>query len=266
MKRSLLFILFLLICHLATAQDVIYKKDKTTIECKIVEIGLDEIKYKDHELEDSPIIVISIDVIYKVVLASGREIIFTDLLNDPGAYADDKKRAIKFHFLSPLFEHIGISYEKSIRPGKSFETEFGMIGLGFNTDENTSGRGAYASGAIKFLKTPDYYSKRFKYAHILKGAYVKPQLILSTYELKRNSQDIKSITAGAIIMNVGNQQIYNNSFIIDYSVGFGYGISNQGNFNQEGFDVRVNHYGFLLGDRNTPWAFSARFKIGFLLN
>ncbi|QSE97616.1 hypothetical protein [Fulvivirga lutea] len=261
-----LFTTFLVLLSLSViAQDVLHKKDRTTIECKVVEIGLDEIKYKDHELEDSPIIVISIDLLHKVVLASGREIIFTDLLNDPGAYADDKKRAIKFHFLSPLFEHIGLSYEKSIVPGQSFETELGLIGLGFNTSEGVRGAGAYVSGGIKFLKTPDYYSKRFKYAHILKGAYVKPQLIFSMYTLERDTRNTKNLAAGAIMINIGNQQIYNNSFLIDYSVGFGYGISNQGSFDNADYDYRVNHYGFLLGDREVPWAISARLKIGLLV-
>ncbi|MEQ8475564.1 hypothetical protein [Fulvivirga sp.] len=272
--KNLLAILIVLICAgQAIAQDKIYKKDKSVIECKIVEIGLDEIKYVDHLLEDSPIISIAIDDLSKIELSSGRVIEFKDRLTDPNSYADDRKVALKFHFLSPLMEHIGFSYERSIKPGSSFESEIGIIGIGFNTNREVRSNGIYISAGYKFLKTPDFYSKRFKYSHILKGAYVKPQLIFTAYELNNerydpfgNAYDNKeNVVAGAFIMNLGSQTVYNNLFLIDYSVGVGYGFSSQSNSSDDYNSYRANHYAFLLGSSDVPLAITGKIKLGILI-
>ncbi|MBL6445516.1 hypothetical protein JMN32_04305 [Fulvivirga sp. 29W222] len=276
MKLALPLLLLLLTACLAQAQDKIHKKDKTIIDCKITEIGTNEIKYKlpEPELEESPIIAISVDEVDKVVLRSGREIEFKDPLTDPNSYTDNKKHAIKFHFISPLAEHLAFSYEKSIKPGRSFETELGIIGAGFDVDDYSSSAGIYISSGYKFLKTPDFYSQRMKYAHILKGSYVKPQVLLSVYRNKVNSQSApyyndtdQNIVAGALIINLGKQIVYDNFFLMDYSIGIGYGFSNQKSSDDyyDYNDFRSYHYGFILGDNDFPIAVTGRLKIGILL-
>ena len=276
MRLTLLSLLLLLITGYAQAQDKIYKKDKTVIDCKIIEIGVNEIKYRlsEEELQDSPIISISVADVSKVLLSSGREIEFKDPLTDPSSYAEDKKHALKFHFISPLAEHLAFSYEKSLRPGRSFETELGIIGVGFNVDDYSSSAGVYVSSGYKFLKTPDFYSQRMKYAHILKGSYVKPQILLSIYRNKVNSQSSpyyndpdQDIVAGALVINLGKQIVYDNFFLMDYSIGVGYGFSNQKSSDNyyDYYDFRSNHYGFILGDSNFPVAVTGRIKVGILI-
>ncbi|UII32643.1 hypothetical protein LVD17_02190 [Fulvivirga ulvae] len=276
MRSTLLSLILLFVAGFVQAQDKIYKKDKTVIDCKITEIGINEIKYRlsEAELEDSPIITISVADVDKVLLSSGREIEFKDPLTDPNAYTEDKKHALKFHFISPLAEHLAFSYEKSIRPGRSFETGLGIIGAGFNVDDYSKSTGVFFSSGYKFLKTPDFYSQRMKYSHILKGSYVKPQILLSIYRNKINSHGSpyysdtdQDIVAGALVINLGKQIVYDNFFLIDYSIGIGYGFSNQktSDDDYEYDDFRSYHYGFILGDSNFPVAVTGRIKVGILL-
>jgi hypothetical protein len=112
----------------------------------------------------------------------------------------------------------------------------------------------------------------------LKGSYVKPQLLLSIYNnqytpsyytttpnsLFSYKQD-RNIVAGAFIINLGKQIVYDNFFLIDYSFGLGYGFSNQSQSNQENDNFRANHFGFLLAKNEFPIAVSFKVKIGFLL-
>ncbi len=277
MKKINLALLLLLFSISSFAQDKIHKRDKTVIDCIITEIGIEEIKYylSKEEMRNSPMISIAVSEVAKVVLSSGREIEFKDPLNDPSLYTENKQHALKLHFLSPLVEHLAFAYEKSIKPGRSFEAELGIIGLGFDTDPYNTSTGFYASSGYKFIRTPDFYSSRMKYSHILKGSYIKPQLLFSVYQNEqdnfnflsgRDETNDRNIIAGALLLNFGKQIVYDNAFLIDYSVGIGYGFSNQGNSDaNDFFDFRASHFGFVAGDNDTPIAASARLKIGFLL-
>jgi hypothetical protein len=276
MKNSLSILLCFTIGFSVYAQDKIYKKDKTIISCKVVDVGLNEVKYLESASDDGPTISIAVDELIKVVLSSGKVIEFKNPLTDPNSYLDNKKNAIKIHFMSPLGEHLSFSYEKSLKPGRSFESTFGLIGVGFNTNIESKSSGVTFSGGYKFMKTPDFYSQRYKYAHILKGSYVKPELAFSIYTNERNNFFFnpqnpqlgvikQDIVAGAVLINIGKQVVYDDFFVVDYSVGLGYGFSNQERieFDESG-DFRPNHYGFLLGGNSFPVAFSAKIKIGLL--
>lgn len=278
MKKFTLSSFLFLLCILAIAQDKIYKKDQSIIEGKITEIGLNAIKYTEPDLTDGPIISISIDDLLKVELSNGRVIEFKDPLNDPASYSEDRKSAVKVHFLSPLLEHLSFSYERSIKPGRSFETDISLIGIGFDTEVNSKSTGLGIGAGIKFMRTPDFYQERLKYAHILKGAYVKPQILLSVYNNKYYDfsfgtflleEHEQNIVAGALILNIGKQIVYDNFFVIDYSFGVGYGFSSEKNdYDQDGYErySRVNHFGYIIADSSSPIAISAKLKIGILLN
>ena len=279
MKRLLITSILLVFgIILSTAQDKIYKKDKSIIECKITEVGLSEVKYRESASDDGPVIAIAVDELIKVELASGRIIEFKDPLTDPASYEDNKKSAIKLHFLSPTFEHLAFSYERSIKPGRSFETQFGIIGVGFNTDELSKSSGISLGAGYKFMRTPDFYSQRMKYAHVLKGSYIKPEILLSIYQNEYQYDvfntpnrttvvDEQNIVAGAFLINLGKQVVSDNFFLIDYSFGIGYGFSSQEDRldYDYGPSQRVYHYGFILANSPNPLVFSAKIKVGILL-
>ena len=129
------------------------------------------------------------------------------------------------------------------------------------------------------MRTPDFYSERYRYAHILKGAYIKPQVLLSIYNERYESftfnssipstTEERNIVAGAFLLNIGKQIVFDNFFLIDYSFGLGYGFSSQdqsySNFNGETENFRSNHFGYLVGRDDFPIAASFNLKIGVLL-
>ncbi|TRX59590.1 hypothetical protein FNH22_10620 [Fulvivirga sp. M361] len=282
MKRFyLLSVLLLITAVISYSQDKIYKRDHSVIECVITEVGIEEIKYylSPDEIRNSPTFSIPVSQVSRIVLSNGREMTFKDPLQDESLYSEDRSHALKLHFLSALTEHLGFTYEKSIKPGRSFETELGLIGIGFNTDDYNRSQGAYVSSGYKFIRTPDFYTSHMKYAHLLKGSYIKPQIILSVYQNEYDNDFFfgsgvttrrikRDVVAGALLLNFGKQIIYDNAFLIDYSVGIGYGFSNLKNDELDGGDVndfRAFHYGFIAGDSNSPIAVNARLKIGLLL-
>ncbi|MEJ2005862.1 MAG: hypothetical protein P8X57_13100, partial [Cyclobacteriaceae bacterium] len=250
------------------AQDRIFTKKGETIDARVQEIGLDEVKYYEWQ-QDGPLLSIAVDFLLKIELMNGRVIEFKDPLTDPESYADQKKSALKLNFLSPLFENLAFSYEHSIRPGRSFETELGLIGLGFNTNSDERSSGIHLAAGYKFIRTPDFYSRRMKYAHILKGGYVKPQILLSIYKNKYLDygtpiEQERNVVSGAFVINLGKQIIYDDSFVFDYSAGVGYGFESHNDPYGEGYYERPNQYGFLLAN-DLPLVFTFNLKIGFLL-
>lgn len=81
MKRLTYFILFVFFIggmtnHL-TAQDRLYLKEGgTTLSAKVLEIGVDEIKYKKGDFPDGPVFVIQRDLISRIVFENGYEEFF----------------------------------------------------------------------------------------------------------------------------------------------------------------------------------------------
>jgi len=253
-----------------SAQDTIVKRDHERIICKIKEIGTDEIKYQP--LTDNLIIGIDKNKVEKVILASGIVMNFHNSMDDMENYKDNNKNCLKLTLLSPLWGYTGISYEHSIKPGSSFECSLGIIGLGRNVNDSYGGSGVGNNGGVtirigyKFIKTPDFYLKGIQYAHVLKGLYFRPELILtdfnhptSTYVyMSSNQTSTTNILNGAILFNMGYQWIFNNTVVVDMFFGLGYGFGSMNSLNNSGY------YGYGIISSNEPLAISTGFRIGFL--
>ena len=131
MKKNLLFILVLvLFCQSAFSQDKIYRKNGKVVEAKIVEVGVDEIKYREFSNPDGPIYVLESDRISKIVYANGKTEKFVMNIKDPEKYEGQLSKAIKLDFLGPLIGYSQFSFEKSTGVGKGYEISLGIIGLG----------------------------------------------------------------------------------------------------------------------------------------
>jgi len=76
----------------------------------------------------------------------------------------------------------------------------------------------------------------------------------------------RDVFMGSFMINFGKQIVYDNTFLVDYSIGFGYGFANESNFSDRNVSTydRGNHYGFLGAADGVPLAFSFRLKIGFV--
>ena len=202
-------------------------------------------------------------------------------------YADNKKNAIKIDFLAPMFGQTTLGYERSMGPGASVEFNLGIIGWGLQnykpSDNSITSDGVISSGAFiragyKFIKSPDFYLKGMRYAHVLKGSYIRPEItvgacteVLTTgsgFNWLRASTPSSTITKnvqfGAIMLDFGKQWVMNDIFLVDYFVGFGYGFSSKSNDNDySGFSLSaygVNNHAMIGPWSGTPFAFTCGLK------
>jgi len=254
------------------AQDTIYKKNNQTINCKIIEIGLVEVKYLIPEKYKDVVLVIAKDDILKIKYENGEEQAFVNEMNDKNSYADNKLNALKFHFFSPLLDYLAFSYERSLRAGHSVEGTLGIIGIGTDLNEDKP-EGVFAKAGYKFIKNPDFYLRGMKYAQLLKGTYFKPEIAISAYSFNQNTYSYDNTTnlsttttnrqstfSGAFILNVGKQWVFDNRFAVDFSIGIGYGITTLSKNDYSGI---TSQYGFSV-DPNNGLALTSNFKVAYL--
>lgn len=266
MKKLFLIFLFFLPLITICSQDIIYKKNNQTINCKIIEIGLVEIKYTIPEKYNEVVMVIAKDDILKIRYANGEEQTFVNEMYDKNSYADNRLNALKIHVFSPIYDYLAVSYERSLKAGQSIEGTLGIIGVGYDL-MNANPQGAFAKFGFKFIKNPDFYLRGMRYAHLLKGTYFKPEIALSAYSVDRNA-DIYNINntvrqstfSGAFLLNFGKQWVFDNRFAVDYSISLGYGITN---IPKDGFFGAINQYGFTI-EPNTGLAWTSNFKVAYL--
>jgi len=262
MKRATLFTMFLMfiLASAAQAQDIIMKKNKELIKCKITEIGLDEIKYTMPEYSSGVTFAVDKDEVDKIVFENGKEMTFEKPLTNPASYEDNKKNAFKIDFLSPLTGNTTFAFEHSIRPGRSYE-----VGLGMDAADENPG-GVFMRAGYKFIKDPDFYLRGMRYAHILKGGYIKPELAFSFFGHDTwyynefgyyGNNHRETVFAGTLQLVFGKQWVFDNAFAIDMFAGIGYGFTTQDNYG--GYQ-----YGFTVADNSFPIAFSSGLKIGYL--
>ncbi len=277
-----LLILFVSIVSGIQAQDVIFKKNNEIIKCKITEIGLDDVKYTLPDYPERITFSLDKDLIMKVVIENGQEMTFEKPLTNPEHYKDNRKNAIKFDFISPLTGNTTFGYEHSIKPGRSVEATLGIIGMGVQVGDMNAG-GLFVKGGYKFIKDPDFYLRGMRYAHILKGSYVKPEIALGLYSCRNYNRKYnggyydhdgywhpydeispkrENVFSGTIQIVLGKQWVFDNVFLVDYSVGLGYGFAVRSESpNDAGPSY---HFGYVITPTELPMSFSMGLKIGYL--
>lgn len=258
------------------SQDMILKKNDEIINCKIREIGLDEVKYTLPEYSADVTFSIDKDDITKIIFENGKEMAFEKAMTNPENYKDNRKNALKIEFLSPLFGKTTLAWEHSLRPGRSYEVTFGIAGLGIDMyDERPAG--VFTKFGYKFIKTPDFYLRGLRYAHVLKGSYFKPELSIGLVQMdvyrqkeiydnynnwyySTEEQSREPVFAAAIQAVIGKQWIFENAFLADIHFGLGYGFNTAPN-------NWSNTYrsGFIAMSEGFPISVSGGFKIGFLI-
>ncbi|MCK9450506.1 MAG: hypothetical protein M0Q90_02355 [Bacteroidales bacterium] len=276
MKPNQIFLLIALAFSAVStvnAQDKIFPKKDDVILCKIKEVGLEEVKYLLSEYSDEVLFAIAKDDIEKIVFENGKEMTFENSLINPANYLDNRKNAIKIEFLSPLTGNTTLGYERSLKPGRSIEGEIGIIGLGIDPAYENPG-GVFFRFGYKFIKSPDFYLRGMRYAHLLKGSYIKPMITLGFFSREEDyyyeswneygywdgyysSGETKSTVSGAIQLVLGKQWIVDNVFLVDFFGGVGYGFSN--NYNGSNY-----YYSHTVIDQDFPLSLSVGLKMGFL--
>lgn len=275
LSKIIAMLLFALcISNFAKAQDLIYKKNKEVLVVKIIEVGIDEIKYKDFSKQDGMTLVIAKAEVYKVKYENGKEQIFLDEMENPNNYANNKRSAIKIDFLAPMFGQFTMGYERSLKPGASIELQLSIIGAGVQNDKDFSASGAFIRVGYKFIKSPDFYLRGMRYSHILKGSYIRPEFTIgqcsetvtdydySIFGFVSSKPTDREVTFGAIMLNFGKQWVVNDVFLVDYFVGLGYGFSTK---HQDKDAYSFNNHAMIGPFLDNPISFNVGLKIGRLL-
>jgi len=178
-------------------------------------------------------------------------------------YTDQKKRAIKMEFFSPLTGNTTIGYESYIRDWLSWELKVGVIGAGTdNQDSNPAG--IFIKGGPKFKLNPDFVTDDLKGSHLLSGKYIRPEIVFSqysenieTFDGNITSLSREKFTSVAFLITYGRQYILADIMTLDYHFGLGYGYNTGG-------EARYN-FSHSNADASFPVAISAGFTIGVLL-
>ena len=272
MKRTLLLITLTLMFSMSYSQDKIYRNNGKIVEGKVLEIGSDEIRYKEISNPDGPVYILETDKIKKIVFANGTTQTFHDNLKDPERYAEQLKNAIKLNFLSPLYGYTEIGFERSTGVGRGYEFSLGIIGLGksetleynySSSQPETVKRGqagVFISGGYKFGKLPDFLIfGKTKMSHLMQGTYAKPILYFGYYKENQVMEKAnatyevgkQNVTFGALQIELGHQWVFSDKFLLDLYWGFGYGADNKKDAYQ--YDSGTGYY---YGDYDGTAAFN----------
>jgi|AntAceMinimDraft_16_1070373.scaffolds.fasta_scaffold09155_2 hypothetical protein len=261
------------------AQDIIYKKDKTEIQAKVLEIGVSEIKYKDYDNLNGPTIAIRKDEVIRIKYENGKiQVLTPDIYraNQESAILD-KTQAAKFELFSPLTGNLTFCYERMLKVGTNLDFKIGIIGPGLGVADNI-GSGVFVKAGPKFLVGQDFVIPGMRYAHPLKGKYIKPEIIFSSFKIKNypyynnstHSYEETDVRSNSLAINIvfGRQWVLGNIMTLDIYSGIGYGLfcdtkADDSNASGETF-FEGYQYSHLYMGKNFPLALSAGFTVGII--
>ncbi|MCU0360976.1 MAG: hypothetical protein MUF75_09710 [Bacteroidia bacterium] len=204
-KLGFLFLFIVLLFTGYSQTDTLHLKGNKKIPCKITEIGESEIKYKTPDNLDGPVYVMALSKIYKYTLSTGNSVLVApDELLVENQHGDimSARSVIKIHPFSFVNNQISMAYEQVIKMGMNLDVELGYInnnimpstgGSNFYTSEGAVAfmSGFYIKPGVKFLLGQDYSLKGMKYAHPLKGRFLRLDVVFSYM----NYQNVASTTS-----------------------------------------------------------------------
>lgn len=285
MRKLLLLLFILTITSQLFAQDKIYKLKGPAINAKVIEVGIDEIKYKLYDNPDGPIYVVEKSSLNRIEFANGSVEKYRVSFKDPANYEGQLTKGIKINFLSPLLGYTQVYFEKSISPLKAYELSAGIIGAGknyqideyyFNGTTEVYKRdafGGFLEGGYKFNKLPDFIRRGTRMTHIMQGTYVKPTVTFGIYgdnalDYKTGSPVLERRTNvfGAIIINLGHQWVFGDKFLVDIFYGLGYAFDNtKADYDNYYYNEIYNHFVIQKAGPGANLGVGGGIKIGLLI-
>jgi|GEM_PF-174261 len=258
--------------NITSKQDSIIRRDGKVILGTVKEIGVSEIKYSNPEYNPDLLFSLPKNQILKIIFSDGKVQEFdyqADLAENIEQNSNDlflvqKKDALKLDFLSLATNTTSITYERCLKPGSSIEFSLGVVGLGF-ADMEDNASGILFRGGYKLIRSPEFYMRGMRYAHIMKGPYVKFEFDFASYGLDGNKEIFSStrehytLTKWGIMLVGGKQWVFNDNFVTDFYSGIGIGSNNLK-------DLDLSYpYGFTTFGDGFPLAFSFGLRLGFLM-
>jgi hypothetical protein len=295
MKRIVLFIVVILMVKFTVAQTDTLFSGKKAIPCKIVEISESEFKYKKAELPDGPTYVIDRAKVTKYTLASGySETVVLDELSLEHEHKEilGNREVIKIQPFSLALNYISIGYEKVIKVGTNLDIEAGYMNNAMTTNQgyysygmSSYGNvpftyGLYFKPGVKFFLGQDFSVKGLKYAHPLKGRYIRLDLAVSYLNLQNVrgtyytnpggypyntsyqvvTTDINSIAYGGFI-SYGRQFILGNILTLDYYLGLGFTAQTNSYSNSAYNNVNPGTYNYYRDDARSLYRYGAFLRV-----
>ena len=260
------------------AQDTLVKKKNEIIVCKVVEIGLSDIKYKDWNNLTGPDIVISKSDLLSIKFQNGTKMIIAadDLSLELDQKVVERTNDIKFAFFSPLNNHLCFGYESVLKGKTNFEVKLGVIGIGahlsYTTGEKKSG--GYLQAATKFYLGEDFYVHGQRRVHPLKGKYFKIELSLVgfndqytsynyAYYTSTTSIQKATVYAGAINLIYGRQYLLGDRFTFEYYFGAGLGVQDSNSSKNDLIDY-TNCYAYSYFSKTFPLTLTGGITLGYI--
>jgi hypothetical protein len=229
-RIGFLFCFFLLFGFTVKGQDTLQLvKNSKILLVKVTEIGLDEVKYRMWNMEESPVVVVDKHDIKRIVLSNGTVMNFypDQLSLAPSERLLNKNNAIKFHFFSPLYNSLALAYETASRKGYNVEFKIGFIGVGISENWSNAS-GLYLKAGPKFWPGKDYYMRGEKRSHPLRGSYIKPEISFSHFkeDITDGFSVKQRVTYDNFALNIvfGKQYILADVITLDWYIGAGYGF------------------------------------------
>lgn len=254
------------------AQDTIVKRNGGKIICIVKEINTTEIKYILPAFNPDVLNAVERKDVLKIIYGNGKVQNFEEEnenvqnieRNSADLYQMQKKNALKLDFISLATNVMTLTYERCLKPGRSLEFSLGVVGLGV-AEKKDHASGILFRGGYKFLRNPDFYLKGMRYAHIMKGPYLKLEFDFASYGIEGykdifdETKEHYTLTKWGIMMVLGNQWVFNDNFVVDLYSGLGIGKNNL-----QDFDLTYP-YGFVTLGKGFPMAMSFGLRIGFLI-
>lgn len=281
MKILYILCTLLFFYSVSSAQDTLFMKKGNAIPCKITEIRTDEITYKDFDNLEGPNIIIPKGSIKEIHYQNGKVVNLTAevVTVKKETKIIDKNQCVKFNILSPLFDNIGLIYERKLNMRQNLEIRAGYIGITDNISKllgNNYTKGLYVCGGVKFImgqKSQDYYLDDIKYLHPMQGRYIKPEFIFSSidysydYYYNGNNTVRKKKDLYGIIMIFGKQYMFSKSITFDAYIGLGYGIVDSkilsGKDSENFYETEFNFGGGLMVTEEFPLIMTGGFTFGY---
>ena len=186
-----------------------------------------------------------------------------------------KKTIISFGFFSPLNHHISIGYDQLLGTDIILTGQLGLIGPGLTT-ETTPSTGAFLEIGTKLFFSPTWVMDGMRRMNAMQGGYFKPQFVVSAF-----SQNLyyspysggpattpRGYTGLALILNLGHQWIFSNSFSLDMYLGIGYNLSSLGSgnlnypYNSFSEPQGGNYYSYISDGLDMPLVFTGGVNLG----
>lgn len=242
--------------------DTLFTRSNEKIPCKVLEIGVSEIKYKKANFLEGPTFIIEKSQVDYIIFASGiKDVIQQEQPaapvyqnNPPPAYQNNiaygrpsqmptmqKNRALKFEPIALLEGKIIFGYEQCLKLGFNIEAKFGYVNstalnqsLNTNTAYIFNGYPSYTKpvvtagflkAGIKFTFGQDHRYKGEWYKHPLKGHFLRVNGIVNNIKVHYNQYLYQNLSGGASSYYAVDQAIAIYGFVADYGYQFVLGNS-----------------------------------------